>query len=1190
MANRGGQANEAGSTYRGGVATYVAILGLVGRPVLALELDLDQYPTRIEFESEDPLDDLFVTNSDGTRAYFQCKRRCGRNEHLRNALKQIVRHCQDNGYDDRLVIASAEFAGDVRELPDALQKRRTGGTYSAGERTAIRAIEEELKNLTKLPLARLLDVLHAWRIDAHDASAPGYESAAAWISTVLNTNAQVESAIGHIKNYLHNLAGSASACSTTDIWRQLTNGGIEIVANANGTPAERITARHAKIESYRETLATNLNSIELPIACDVQTLHIDGLSTRIRGRIDDPHAEKSRRSDELMKITRRLKRFVLYGGPGAGKSTAVEQIAASFAHDREAPLPVIVRLRKVAKHVEYQSDVTIDRLLSCADHLTDDHDLASLVKQLAEEGALLLILDGIDECRVAIRSVLGGLKKLLDGAIGENGVVLTTRPSVLGQVQQLELPTVELAAPESPRKIPTTMLETLSIKRPHEQRNQWLRRKKSLLNSVFDQSEELSQLPLLSMTIAILIATDEATTSSPPTEILERAVRSGIEQWERQRSDGNLIDYDNGLLTPRQLFDSFVTIGYALARSGPLPSKEVTASVSQMLERSFSLREREAEEVAAQAVRFWDARMSIFVRGESDCVEPRSRQFVELADALWLTDVDAEAKRTWISEAIVDESMVDTTYLALGRDPCLAELILADPTQPERALAWVTQFGANNDLATETVESCLTDLANHALEVSRKDDYSTASWPELDPDESQTLRDGPRWPYVLAAARLHCQSANRRQRDAIIAQSEESDELAVATAFAAVTDALVDGRPLSNDELAQLQATLALPIPPRPKSETKGGRRRPVFHIISGEPLLSGRVALAGAAVEFAAQFTPETAKLAENYADQASLRSGLSERIRQLLESAGFEVTPRTFSFRLPEYVLNAPDGKSWAAHEMEALVLVAPEPQELAAHEMWWATETLDLIQLMDLGSASQSTLAVQAHTESGTEFARLAQLFCQAADIHPGNVRATVEYANERGAEEGLKALMHVGFIKKPSAQQPRMDPNRLSLDAISGDIVQLFSSTNEFIPQSLCELVWEAKSQSVSDELLDSISADQVPHPFWACAAASELSDDQHEVWEHLLALDRTEFDHAVAWIAKSSDVEAAMAVTQRLRTHPDLTLRIISGAPDNTDADASHWTCKRCFGVNNLDDEDCSHCKTGIRPKRKVHGE
>lgn len=78
MGSRSGQANEAGSVHRRGVAAYLAAHGLVGQPVISADPGQGMpAPAALAFETDQATDDLLCTLSDGTRLFISAKRQCG---------------------------------------------------------------------------------------------------------------------------------------------------------------------------------------------------------------------------------------------------------------------------------------------------------------------------------------------------------------------------------------------------------------------------------------------------------------------------------------------------------------------------------------------------------------------------------------------------------------------------------------------------------------------------------------------------------------------------------------------------------------------------------------------------------------------------------------------------------------------------------------------------------------------------------------------------------------------------------------------------------------------------------------------------------------------------------------------------------------------------------------------------------
>lgn len=1184
MDSRGGQANEAGSSYRAGVATLIAVLGLVGRPILALEYTSNQSPNLIEFETTDPLDDIAMTNTDGSRAFFQCKRTCGRDAALRSALHQIITHTQTVGFDDRLIIASADFIGAIRELPTALRKRRNGGVLTSRERNAITAIREELSQQDCQETERVLDTLYAWRVDAADTVSPEYEPAAAWMSTILASNVQADSALAVIKTLVHRLAASAGTCTVIESWEALLAGGITLKPDLAGAPAQQLEAHKRRIEEYRKLLAANQGIVRTPIKCSVPELNVTGLINTIQALVDDEDA-KSRSTGTLLNITRRLRRFILHAGPGAGKTTTIEQLAAHYAATPDTPVPIIVRLRKLARQAEFPTDISMRVLLSCADH-AEAEQVYDSIRALGDLGNVIFILDGLDECRTSVHDVLSGLSRLTTGPMREAGVIVTTRPSVLDQARQLDLPTVSLSEPKSPRSIPLQLIGKMAQDRPSDGRAEWVRHKTISFDRVLERSRDISGVPLLSMIVAILVAgSDNSEATSSAADVLERAVRTGVDEHERRRTNGELIPYDNGLLTAPRLFDAYVSIGRALAISQPLSLADSKRSVAETFMQAWRIPPRDAEELASASVVFWDETMSIFVANSSGIVEARSQQFVELADALWVASASSDDRDAWITNALRDASMIDTVLLAFSKSTELADAALTAENYCERAVLWVARYGSENSLPATTLERCLSLLHLNAEEKHRTQRYEEVDWDSLDRDASVALRDGPQWQFVLAAARLRCPAKLRALRNSILSLAEYPDEKIIADAFARVTDASVDNRSMTEEDLDAFVSALSLPLPQHGEPFTEETRRGSIFHLVSGEPLLTGRVELVGSALSFISNFTSEIAQLMEPYASFASFSSGLEIRILSTLRAAGYPVQQNHTIPPLHRKLVEAPDGRRWGVHEIEAIGRVTDKSVNLRPSELWWATEIFDLIDAMDLGKASYQEMTRELWTaEISDDLTRLTRLYCVALDADPARVRAIVEKAKAGGDDE-LQELISIGYISMPPPYQRSAILAPDSADQLQDEILYLMSSPSNFIARATCRIIWNIKSQVLSEKLLSMMKSDEAPHRYLTSIIAFQTSITPDRMLRQISEMKDPEFIHHAARISSTVDTEGHMSTTRYLWASDDLTIRILSGAPESEDHTAIYWSCDRCWNQNKIPEEDCQHCPKGFLPDR-----
>jgi hypothetical protein len=124
----------------------LAAHGLASRGLSAADHATDgPFPMRLEFETDQPTDDINCLLSDGSRMYVSAKRTCGNDQHLRNTVQQWVGQAATLNDGDQLVLAIAQPKGIVRDLGNALRRRRAGSpVYLANEEKALKVLERLL--------------------------------------------------------------------------------------------------------------------------------------------------------------------------------------------------------------------------------------------------------------------------------------------------------------------------------------------------------------------------------------------------------------------------------------------------------------------------------------------------------------------------------------------------------------------------------------------------------------------------------------------------------------------------------------------------------------------------------------------------------------------------------------------------------------------------------------------------------------------------------------------------------------------------------------------------------------------------------------------------------------------------------------------------------------------------------------
>jgi hypothetical protein len=182
---------------------------------------------------------------------------------------------------------------------------------------------------------------------------------------------------------------------------------------------------------------------------------------------------------EFLGTARRWTRMLLTGLPGMGKSTALEQAAARWAADDDAPVPILVPLRDIARRPRRSTDITLPVLIQAATAAVPERERVPLrraLEQAAASGGAVLLLDGLDECQDRRAVVADGLAAAAADLPDGTGIVLATRDSGLAAAGKLNMPVAQLAEPLRPGVVLVRLLKHIAAFRVAEaDRDQWVR-------------------------------------------------------------------------------------------------------------------------------------------------------------------------------------------------------------------------------------------------------------------------------------------------------------------------------------------------------------------------------------------------------------------------------------------------------------------------------------------------------------------------------------------------------------------------------------------------------------------------------------------------------------------------------------------------------------------------------------------
>jgi hypothetical protein len=1179
-APRGGQGNEAGSVYRRGVAAILATHGLRAKGIGALEMpDSGTYPVAISFETVDAVDDIRCDLSDGTCLYLQAKRTYGKDKRFKSAVEQWLAMLERLSDGDQLVIVSAEATGRVSALPSALRKRRAGGVLTAPEKDAIAALAEAAGlSPTSRGFDELCAVGHAWHASADSRFDPGYLLCAEMLDGVVVEASHGGGALDVLVAGLHSDAGVATRSTLRDWWKRLDDARIPLIGSASGSAARRLTAERDAERCYREVLTQRMDVVDFSLLSDaLPPITVpDLLSTVV---MSSSSAGSS--GHGLPDAVRRYQDLVVVGHPGAGKSTAVRQLAAYLAIDDNAPLPIVVKLSRLRAAVGDPNDVTLELLVHDAvAHLPEGHRevMTEIACRELTSGFALLICDGLDECRTRASAVVDGLVQLKRQFGPDVGVLLTTRASALRSAQKVGCQVMHLLEPNRAHEVQFQAMraaaEQLGLSADERARRE------QRLKQIQDEQPAIARVPLLGNLVAVLLGLGrDSNLDRSVADLLEQVIMQALAGWEASRGFDSTVGADSLKNFDSHLFwDGYVVIGHLVAEDASATRGEATSRVAAKLRESWGKAEREADALADQIVDFWDTTIAVFIEDGDGTLTPRSRVFADLADAVWMSDAPGSEQISWIGQVLADETRSDSLVLAVSKDQDVADLALTSTTDTDarRVLVeWLCDAADRIQLSEACIEAMLNTLVERAgdaadwLPEGPVPHESELFWSQ----DAQDKKDGCAWPFVRRAASLPMPLRLRTARDELIARvSGDPERRETAAVLAAVADASHDDRPLNAQEREHVAALLALPVPSDTDRliETK----RNTFSVRPSEPMLSGRPDAVSRVIRILEE-------LPQDIVDRlAEFNSWIPDRYVSDIEG---EIVRRGLSYTVtgnlaerwtPPAIFNEPSALPIA------LVDVGTRAQ-ISAGSAWWCREFFALYQLMNVGKAPAVELRLLNAEPGRSTLVRLARLYCDVNDLDADALAAQVAHAADDG-EEGLRRLQTLAY------ENQAIGPRMKSLTAIDADQRATLRAALTSPHGWLGLLAFFLLAKATDDELSATLIADIAEMPprakRWAVFAACHLATDPLAVAVRFSDADIGARAATAEYLTKfAGNSDTTESILHRFLNDDDLQVQLAAGYQGPVDAVAKVWTCWLCSQANDIADKDCVHCEHNSRP-------
>ncbi|WP_172653099.1 dsDNA nuclease domain-containing protein [Rhodococcus opacus] len=946
-------------------------------------------------------------------------------------------------------------------------------------------------------------------------------------------------------------------------------------------------SEHDALCEYHATLERRAGRLEFSLLADgIPPMTYPQLLDDIRVSIDSEGPNTETTTADLHRAARRLQRFVLCGLPGAGKTTAVEQLASSWAGDVKAPLPIVVNLRRLANKLDRSQHLTLSALLTEAVSLVESRHHTALIQALDHEvnaGHAILILDGLDECQSRAATLADDIADLLHTLNPGVGVMMTTRPSALTAAKKLELPILTLLPPKDTDGLQRALLNHIGDARisDESERTSWVHQRRAQLQVLQSQHKDLFKVPLLANLLTLYVAS--AGTGRMPSsraELLELAVKESVDRWEHTRSTGLLADDSHNILDVPVLLDGFATIGHELSMLADRPARDVEAALALNLRENWGKARLEAVALAEKILEFWDVRLGVFVTQQDGTLTARSRVFIEIADSMWFSvQENQNVRRAWVVDTLSDESKSDTFRLAVSKTPELVALALdlaPEEAPRDRLLRWISDIAAEDprtQLSSNVLEAILTEISNQiALQDPHSDDSSNAADDYGTLTERRQAVEGATWPFVVRIASLLLPDDLRGRRTETLTHfSNTPERVATAAGLAALADATYDQRPLDPTELDRVQTMLRLPLPADTARATQPSRGK-FKSIKTGEPLLTGRDDGAERALSFINQLEPADTNAIAQISHKSSLQRAL--RIDAELTRLGHPVQPLApLNWSLAH--LQDSDGQWWSTRFFRALGDIEPPIEGIRA-DRWWCTDLFDLVQLLDVAGRPMDDFR-EALTDSHQQATvTLARIYASLSGIDLGKVADQIQTATTDGDD----SLEEIAILPHPHApQSPRLTDQSEFIDAA----VRIVSSACRWHAALACDLIAGLTDEPSAAKLVSEIPDLPLTSRYSTAVAACLLTDDLAVTANKLITYDY-QTRRAVAQMVRLADETATNHdILRVLRLDGDLTVRIAAGGDTQGPPLAELWTCRTCDAENFIDAEDCQSCTRGSKP-------
>lgn len=649
----GGSAAERGLDFQARVSAVVIAHLLSERSIGWLDGVLDDTPTELQAETGGPGDDIRFLTTDGKQVELQAKRGLQRGDHLWEALISLSTGISKSKIDAGVLAVCPNSSGTIREdLAEDIV--RLGAGRTDGLREIGKAWADMLRS-SSLDAALICSKLRVVVVSAIDGNREAEGTAEERLSRIVRDPG---AAWPVLVEYGRSLIRRRGRSLPEDIYRVLA------LANVKVNSAEVETRIQLIVAVRRWLCQTYVNMNILGVRCDIpfDSCWIGLDAQAVDDTSADPedldkalsryheygHGRRNGPCFDSPTLARFVRKCVVVGGPGMGKSTLLKKLALEYSSD--GFLTLLVRLPQVVALLVREGRRFEDCLVDVA---LSGSGLRTSVISL--DGAVILC-DALDECGSQQPLVTEKLHAF-SVAHPRARVVVTTRPigyrpGELATWRQYELQPLNDNAAE---QAVTTVLEAIPFADMEQRSNARDRAIAHLKAKTIKGAAARS--PLMITLVAALSA---------------KGIEPGLGKAALYRKLFQLLqDHPPARLTERPPSEPernkfLELLGWCLLSHGSEPSEQTLSRCARWWNEETGQSFFASETKVLECLYYWEC-LGVVERVRTQTQEAITfvhKTFGEFAAASYISKCKAEAQRKIIAIAIGTPSWKETLSFA----------------------------------------------------------------------------------------------------------------------------------------------------------------------------------------------------------------------------------------------------------------------------------------------------------------------------------------------------------------------------------------------------------------------------------------------------------------------------------------------------------------------------------------------